>query len=76
MKEEEEEEEEEEGCRSGFVTLSLVPLQQQPVVVLLLGGILVSWSQTIDEHSGHECLCGSGHRSVIRYVNGRTELYC
>jgi hypothetical protein len=30
----------------------------------------------MNERSGHEDLCGSGHRSVILYVHGRTELYC
>jgi hypothetical protein len=63
-------------CRSGFATLPSVPLQEQPAVVLLLEGALVSWSLAMDEHDGHEDLCGSGHRSVIPYVHGRTELYC
>jgi hypothetical protein len=45
-------------------------------VVLLLDGVLVSWSRDIDEHDGHEDLCGSGHRSVIPYIHRRTELYC
>jgi hypothetical protein len=30
----------------------------------------------MDERVGHEDLCGLGHRSVISYVYGRTELYC
>jgi hypothetical protein len=64
-----------ELCRSGFVTLLPVPLQEQPVVVLLLEGALVSWSLAMDECSGHEDLSGSGHRSVIPYIHGRTELY-
>jgi hypothetical protein len=38
------------------MTLPLVPLQEQPAVVLLLGRDLVSWSLTIDEHGGHEDL--------------------
>jgi hypothetical protein len=29
----------------------------------------------MDEHGGHEDLRGSDRRSVIPYVNGRTELY-
>jgi hypothetical protein len=63
-------------CRSGFMTLPPVPLQEQPAVVLLLEGIVVSWSLAIDERNEHEDLCGSGHRSVVPYVHGRTELYC
>jgi hypothetical protein len=50
-------------------------LQEQPDVVLLLEGALVSWSLAIDERGGHEDLCGLGHRSVIPYVHERTELY-
>jgi hypothetical protein len=45
-------------------------------VVLLLEGALISWSLAVDEYRGHGDLRGSGHRSVIPYVNGRTELYC
>jgi hypothetical protein len=30
----------------------------------------------MDEHGGHEDLCGSGLRSVIPYVHGKTELNC
>jgi hypothetical protein len=45
-------------------------------VVLLLEETLVSWSLAMDEHGGHEDLRGSGPRSVIHYVHGRTELYC
>jgi hypothetical protein len=45
-------------------------------VVLLLEGTLVSWSLAMDECGGHEDLRGSGRRSVIPYVHGRTELYC
>jgi hypothetical protein len=45
-------------------------------VVLLLEGDLISWSLAVDERGGHEDLRGSGHRSVIPYVHGRTELYC
>jgi hypothetical protein len=51
-------------------------LQDQSAVVLLLEGTLVSWSLAMDEHSEHEELRGSGRRSVIPYVHGRTELYC
>jgi hypothetical protein len=58
------------------VTLPPVPLQKQPVVVLLLDGALVSWSLAMDERGGHEDLCGSGRRSIIPYVHGRTKLYC
>jgi hypothetical protein len=53
-----------------------VPLQEQPIAVLLLEGALVSWSLAIDEHGRHEDLRGSGHRSVIPYVHGRTVLHC
>jgi hypothetical protein len=45
-------------------------------VVLLLEGVLVSWSLAMDERSGHEDLHGSGHRIVIPYVQVRMELYC
>jgi hypothetical protein len=63
-------------CRSGFAILPLVLLQEQPVVVLLLEGALVSWSLAMDECGGHEDLPGSGRRSVIPYLHGTTELYC
>jgi hypothetical protein len=63
-------------CRIGFMTLPPVLLPKHPVVVLLLKRALVSWSLAIDEHGGHEDLCGSGRRSVIPYVHGRTGLYC
>jgi hypothetical protein len=58
------------------VTLPLVLLQEQPPMVLLLEGALVSWSLALGEHSGHDDLRGSGSLSVISYVHGRTELYC
>jgi hypothetical protein len=45
-------------------------------VVLLLKRALVSWSLAMNEHGGHKNLRGSGHRSIIPYVHGRTELYC
>jgi hypothetical protein len=45
-------------------------------VVLLLEGDLVSWSLAMDECGEYEDLCGLGHRSIIPYVHGRTELYC
>jgi hypothetical protein len=45
-------------------------------VVLLMERALVSWSLAMDERGGYEELRGSGHRSVIPYVHGRTELYC
>jgi hypothetical protein len=41
-------------------------------VVLLLEGVLVSWSLAMDERDGHEDLHGSGRQSVIPYVHGRT----
>jgi hypothetical protein len=44
-------------------------------VAFLLEGALVSWSLAMDERGGHEDLRGSGRRSVIPYVHGRTELY-
>jgi hypothetical protein len=43
-------------------------------VVLLLEGVLVSWSLAMDEHGGHEDLRGLGRRSVIPYVHGRTRI--
>jgi hypothetical protein len=63
-------------CRSGFVTLPPVLLQEQPTVVLLLEGALVSWSLDMDERGGHEDLRSSGHRSVIPYIHRRTVVYC
>jgi hypothetical protein len=45
-------------------------------VVLLWGRPLPSWLLAIDEHSEHEGLRGSGRRSIIPYIHGRTELYC
>jgi hypothetical protein len=64
------------NCRSGFATLPPVPLQEQPAVVLLLEGVLVSWSLAMDERGGREDLRSSDRQSVIPYVHGRTELYC
>jgi hypothetical protein len=58
------------------MTLSLVLLQEQLVMVLLLERDLVSWSLAIDERCWHEDLRGSDCRSVITYVHGRMELYC
>jgi hypothetical protein len=63
-------------CRTSFTTLPSVLLQEQPAVVLLLEGDLVSWSLAVDERGGHEDLRGSGHRSVIPYAHGRIVLYC
>jgi hypothetical protein len=63
-------------CRSGFMTLPPVLLQEQPAVVLLWGKTLASWLLVMDERGGHQDLCGSGHRSVIPYEHGRIELYC
>jgi hypothetical protein len=45
-------------------------------VVLLLEGVLVSWSLAMNKRGGHEDLHGSDRQSVIPYVHGRTELYC
>jgi hypothetical protein len=53
-----------------------VLLQEQHVVVFLLGKTLASCSLAIDERGGHQDLHGSGRRSVIRYVHERIELYC
>jgi hypothetical protein len=44
--------------------------REQPAVVLLLEGDLVSWSLGIDKRGGHEDLRGSDRRSVIPYVHG------
>jgi hypothetical protein len=63
-------------CRSGFVTLPPVPLQEQPVVVLLLEGALVSWSLAMNKRGGHRDLRGSSRRSVIPYIYMKMELYC
>jgi hypothetical protein len=63
-------------CRSGSMTLPLVPLQEQPAVNLLLGRALASWSLAMDEHGEHKDLCGLDHRSVIPYVHGGIGLYC
>jgi hypothetical protein len=58
------------------MTLSPVLLHEQPVVVLLFGRTLASLSLAIDERGGRQDLRGSGCRSVIPYVHGRTGLYC
>jgi hypothetical protein len=58
------------------VTFSPEPLQKQPVVILLLDRVLVSWSLAMDERGGHGDLRGSGRLSVIPYAHGRIELYC
>jgi hypothetical protein len=58
------------------VILPPVALQEQSAVILLLEGVLVSWSLDMDERGGHDDLCGLDHLSVIPYVHGRTELYC
>jgi hypothetical protein len=63
-------------CQSGFTILPPVPLQEQAVVVLLLEGVVVSWSLAMDERGGYEDLRALGHWSVIPYVHGKTELYC
>jgi hypothetical protein len=51
-------------------------LQKQSAMVLLSEKVLVSWLLAMDERGRHKDLRGSGHRSVIPYVHGRTELYC
>jgi hypothetical protein len=51
-----------------------VLLQEQPVVVLLVEGVLVSWSLAMDERGEHEDLRGSGRRSVIPYVHRKTRV--
>jgi hypothetical protein len=56
-------------CQSGFMALPLVPLQEQPTVVLLLEGALVSWLLAMREYGGREDLRGSGRRSVIPYIH-------
>jgi hypothetical protein len=61
--------------RSGFMTLPSVLLQEQPVVVLLWGRALASWSLAMNECGGHQDLHGSDHWSIIPYVHGRTGLY-
>jgi hypothetical protein len=58
------------------MTLPPVLVHEQPTVALLWGRLLASWLLALDEHSGHEDLCDLGHRSVIPYINGKTELYC
>jgi hypothetical protein len=63
-------------CQTSFMILPPVLLQEQPVVIFLLEMVLVSWSLAIDERGGHKDLRGSGRRSVIPYVHGRTKLYC
>jgi hypothetical protein len=55
------------------VILPPVPLQEQPAVVLLLEGALVSWLLALGEHDD---LRGLGRLSIIPYVHERTELYC
>jgi hypothetical protein len=63
-------------CPSGFTTLPSVPLQEQPVVVLLLEGHRSLGELAIREYGRHKDLRGSGRRSVIPYVHGWMELYC
>jgi hypothetical protein len=45
-------------------------------VVLLLEGVIVSWSLVMDERGRYEDLRGLDRRSVIPYIHERTELYC
>jgi hypothetical protein len=63
-------------CRSGFMTFSPEPPQEQPVVVLLWGKSLASCLLALGECGGHGDLRGSDRLSVIRYVHGRIKLYC
>jgi hypothetical protein len=56
-------------CRRGFTTLPPVPLQEQPVVVLLLEGLRSYKVLVIRKYGGHKDLRGSDHRSVIPYVH-------
>jgi hypothetical protein len=56
-------------CRSGFTTLPLEPLSEQPALDLLWGRPLAFWLLALGDR-------GSGRLSVIPYVHGRTELYC
>jgi hypothetical protein len=60
--------------RSGFAILPPVLLQEQPVVVLLLEGVLVFWLLAMDERGEHEDLRSLGRLSIIPYVHRRTEL--
>jgi hypothetical protein len=61
--------------RSGFMTLPPMPLQEQPVIDLLLERNLVYWSLAMNEHGELKDLFGLGRRSVIPCVHGRMELY-
>jgi hypothetical protein len=45
-------------------------------MVLLLESDLISSSLAIDERGGHKDLHGLDRRSIIPYINKRTELYC
>jgi hypothetical protein len=65
-----------QGMSKWFCDTSTSALQEQPVVVLLLEGALVSWLLGMHERSDHDDLRGSGRQSVIPYIHGRTELYC
>jgi hypothetical protein len=53
-----------------------VLLQNQPVVVLLLEGALISWLLAMDERGGNQDLYGLDRQSVIPYIHKRTGLYC
>jgi hypothetical protein len=57
-------------CRSGFMTLSSVPLKEQSAVILLLEGLRSHKVLVIREYGGHEDLRGSDRRSIIPYVHG------
>jgi hypothetical protein len=57
-------------CRSGFMTLSSVPLKEQSAVILLLEGLRSHKVLVIREYGGHEDLRGSDRRSIIPHVYG------
>jgi hypothetical protein len=63
-------------CRSDFMTLPSVPLQEQSDVVLLRGRHLASWLLALGERGGHGNLRDSDCLSVIPYIHRRTDLYC
>jgi hypothetical protein len=46
-------------------------LLEQPAVVLCWRGLKLLGGLTMDEHSEHKDLCGSGHQSVIPYIHRR-----
>jgi hypothetical protein len=54
-----------------FCDTSAGAAQEQSPVVLLLEGVLVSWSLVMDERGRHKDLCGSGRRSMVVYNETR-----